>query len=302
MRAVWSFWSKPFTAHKGKSWCAPHHHLLAWGLSLRLARKHYPETVLVTDRAGKTLLIDQLGLEFGEVSTELEALRDVEEGWWALGKLYAYSLQERPFIHIDADVFLWKPLPPAVVNAPVFAQCPEYHPPLDLYAAPSDIETAFARHGLSLPVEWEWSRSLGEPSFREENCGIVGGQHVDFLRYFATLGLKLVRDPANAAAWHELPDKDGYNMRVEQLLLSVCLDYHRFHPDSPYRGVHVRHLFPSWADAFNPARAAQAGYTHLLGSSKSDANVARRLERRMQSEDLDFYRLCVQLGQRLTRT
>lgn len=299
MRAVWSFWSKPYYARQGRSWREPQHHLLAWGLSLQQARKHYPDTMLVTDKAGKALLIDRLGLEFGDISTDLEDLRDEEAGWWALGKLYAYSLQDRPFIHIDTDVFLWKPLPQSIANAPVFAQSPEFHPPLDLLSGPSSVEAAFAKHGLTLPVEWEWSRSLGQPAYREENCGIVGGQRADFLRYYATQGLKLVRDPAHAPAWRELPNKDGYNMMVEQLLLSTCLDYHRFHPESPYRGVHIKYLFPTWADAFDPAKTARAGYTHLLGFSKGDAQVTQRLEQRMQNEDRDFYRHCVQLGQRM---
>jgi hypothetical protein len=46
-------------------------------------------------------------------------------------------------------------------------------------------------------------------------------------------------------------------------------------------------------------KAAAAGYTHLLGFTKSDPQVTRRLERRMQSTDGDFYRHCVRLGQQL---
>lgn len=298
MRAVWSFWSKPFFAYKGRIWREPQHHLLAWGLSLRQARKHYPDTQLVTDKAGKALLVDRLGLHFDEVSTDLEALRDVDPGWWALGKLHAYSLQDRPFIHVDTDVFLWEPLPAHVASAPVFAQCPEHHPPLDEWCGPQDIEAAFARHELSLPMEWEWSRSLGNPGFREDNCGIVGGNDVDFLRYYATLGLRLVRDPIYQSAWSELPDKAGYNMIIEQFLLAACLDYHRFHPQSPYRGVHIKYLFPTWADTLDPVKTAQAGYTHLLGDAKTNAVVTQRLERRMQREDQDFYRHCLSLSQR----
>src|SRR5450432_369119 len=127
MRAVWSFWSKPFFASNGRVWREPIHHLLAWGLSHRLARQHYPETVLITDNAGKRLLVDQLGLELTHVSTELERLQSVDPGWWALGKLVAYGLQDQPFVHLDTDVFLWKPLPPRLVSAPVFSQCPEDH-------------------------------------------------------------------------------------------------------------------------------------------------------------------------------
>lgn len=300
MRAVWSFWSKPYLARQRRMWREPHHHLLAWGLSLRQASRYYPETLLITDKVGKALLIDQLGLEFSHVSTDLEALRDEEPGWWALGKLYAYGMQDRPFVHIDNDVFLWKPLPHTLINAPVFAQSPEFHPPLDPWSDPSLIEAPFGKYGLPLPVEWEWWRSLGETAYREENCGIVGGQRVDFLRHYAQLGLKLVRDPAHAPAWRELPEKSGLNMTVEQFLLAACVDYHRFHPTSRYRGVQIKYLFPTWADTYDPVKNAEAGYTHLLGDSKGHAGVTQRLERRVQSEDRDFYRHCLRLGQRMT--
>jgi hypothetical protein len=38
------------------------------------ARKHYPQTTLVTDEEGADLLVERLGLEFKHVSTELPAL------------------------------------------------------------------------------------------------------------------------------------------------------------------------------------------------------------------------------------
>ena len=117
MRAVWSFWSKPFYAGSGWRWREPVHHLLAWGLSLRLARSHYPETVLITDTPGKTLLINQLGLSFTHVSTELDRLQDEYPGLWALGKLVTYSLQDKPFVHLDTDVFLWRPLPGRITSS-----------------------------------------------------------------------------------------------------------------------------------------------------------------------------------------
>ncbi|CAG9244922.1 conserved hypothetical protein [Paraburkholderia unamae] len=301
MRAVWSFWSKPYLAGRGGVWRAPHHHLLAWALSLRVARAHYPDTALVTDTAGKAILVDHLGLSFSQVSTELDALRDEDAGWWALGKLYAYSVQDAPFVHIDSDVFLWKPLPRNMTDAPVFAQCPELHPPLDTWSPPCDIEAAFAKHGLSLPVEWEWARSFGSEVYREENCGVVGGQDVGFLRHYAHSALRLVRDPAHRRAWCEIPCKDGYNMRVEQMMLAACVDYHRSHPGSPWHGVRIRYLFPDFAGAFDPARAAQAGYTHLLGDSKRNAAVAQRLEQRVRGEDRDCYERCVRLGARLAQ-
>ncbi len=291
MRAVWSFWSKPSQARKNIGWYSDLHHLLAWGLSLQTARRHYPETVLITDRPGKKLLIDQLGLPFVNVSTELERLSNVDPGWWALGKLVAYSVQDQPFIHIDTDAFLWKALPRQLTESEVFALCPVFYANNSNFL-PLEIENAFAQHGGKLPVEWEWSRSRGNTFFREEACGILGGCHVAFLRYYATTALGLVLNSDNAAAWSRLPDKICLNTIVEQFMLSACIDYHRSHPASPYREIQVNHLFSSVDEALDCRRAARLGHTHLMGGAKSHPVVARRLEERMRREDPVFFRRC----------
>jgi hypothetical protein len=272
-------------------WCTPLHHLLAWGLSLRLARRHYPETMLVTDRAGKKLLVEQLGLPFVHVSTELERLAPVDPGWWALGKLIAYGLQDRPFVHVDTDVFLWKPLPKAVAQSPVFTQCPEFYAN-DSKPSLRAIEQAFSQHGNRLPVEWKWARSRGKDHFREENCGILGGTHVDFIRHYSRTALDLALRPENGLAWSQLPDKTIHNFTVEQFFLAACLDFHNSHPASDYRGVTVGHLFSSVAEACDISRAARAGFTHLWGSTKSHPAVGRRLEERMRREDPAYFRRC----------
>ena len=297
MRAVWSFWSKPFRAYKGRVWREPKHHLLAWGLSLRLARRHFDETRLVTDTPGKAMLVEQLGLDFDQVSTDLDSLRDADPGWWALGKLVAYSLQDRPFVHIDTDVFLWKALPPSLVGAQVFAQCPEQHPLQNAWCGPRHIEYLFDRHKLSLPVEWQWASSRNTISFREENCGILGANRVDFIRHYAQTAIRMVTDPAHRAVWAELSDKSGFNMLIEQFLLACCVDYHRIDPASAYRGVSIRYLFHSWPEAYNPHATSRVGYSHLLGEAKTHPGVMARLERRVAQLDPNFLRHCQRVAQ-----
>jgi uncharacterized protein DUF6734 len=292
MRAVWSFWSKPFWAHKGRIWREPRHHLLAWGLSLKLARRHFAETQLVTDAPGKAMLIDRLGLEFDDVRVDLDDLHDADPGWWALGKLIAYNLQEEPFVHLDTDVFLWKALPPSLTSASVLTQCPEIHSLDDPWCTPHQIENLFERHRLNLPVEWDWASSVATHTFREENCGIMGGNQVDFLRHYAQTAISLIQDSANRTAWAEVTDKSVSTIILEQYLLAACLEYHRIDPRSPYRGVTVRHLFPSWSEAYNPHTSARVGYTHLLGDAKSHPAVLARLEQRVAQIDPVFARHC----------
>jgi hypothetical protein len=272
--------------------------MLAWGLSLRLARLHYPETVLITDSPGKALLVDNLGLSFTHVSTELDRLQNEYPGLWALGKLVAYSLQDKPFVHLDTDVFLWRPLPGRITSAPVLAQNPESYNLVDEWSGPRAIENAFARAGLKLPPEWEWSRSHREHEFREANCGILGGMNAGFIQHYARLALDLVLNPRHAAAWASIPDKEGPNTILEQFFLLACLDFHRSDPTSPFKGVHIRYLFPSFEAAFNPNHATRMGFTHLLADAKTNAHITNRLEQRMQREDEDFYRHCVRLSRK----
>jgi hypothetical protein len=304
MRAVWSFWSRPFDTYYGSIWCKPLHHLLAWGLSLQTASKHYPETVLVTDRPGKKLLVDQLGLQFAEVSTELDRLDGVDPGWWALGKLVAYSLQDRPFVHLDSDVFLWKRFPRHLLDSPIFTQNPEGFDEHDSNYRPRDIEWAFAQEGTKLPLEWEWARR-NRSHYPAENCGIVGGARHEFLRYYAQTALDVALRPQNAAAWARLHNKRDYNLVLEQFFLSACAEFHVVHPTSPYQGVRIGHLFASWGEALDPNLAARIGFTHLLGGAKSHPAVGRRLEERVRRENPAYFRRCEQVlakADRATRT
>jgi hypothetical protein len=293
LRAVWSFWSKPFLAQTGWGWYEPLHHLLAWGLSHHLARRHYAETVLVTDDYGQRLLVDRLGLRFTHVSTELERLRRVDADWWVLGKLVAYRMQDKPFVHLDNDVFLWRPLPAHLIEADVFSQCPEDHAFQGWHG--QEIEDAFARHGVDLPVEWEWSRSQSSTRYREENTGIFGGTRTDFVRHYASVAVDLVLNPAHATIWAQMPTRRPFNWIVEQFLCTACADYHRLHPESSFRGIRVRHLFGSMGEAFDPAATSRAGYTHLMGDAKSNAKVARRLEERVRQEDPVLFARCVRM-------
>ena len=294
MRAVWSFWTRPFDEHYGGIWSKPLHHLLSWGLSLQTAAQHYSDTVLVTDRRGKELLVDQLGLEFGTVSMELERLKDADAGLWALGKLVAYALQDRPFLHLDSDVFLWKRLPAWLEEAPVFTQCPE---PFSGHYYPQDIEWAFTQAKRPLPIEWTWARAH-RGFFPCETCGIFGGNDIGFIRHYAQTAVSLALAPQNAAAWALLGDKRGYNIVLEQLFLAACAEFHMTDPASLFRGVHIAHLFSSWQDSMDANQAARRGFTHLISHAKSHPAVGRRIEERVRRENPHFLRHCEQIAAR----
>lgn len=283
MRAVWSFWTKPFAAHHAQAWLTGTHHLLAWVLSVGAAARHYPSTALVTDDEGARLLVDGLGLEFTSVSTGLNALDADDPAWWVLGKLWTYRAQREPFVHIDSDVFLWKPLPPRLSAAPVLAQNPERFPSTgDSWYRPAPCDAALRAAGGWLPEEWTWytSRRIS----RAVCCGILGGNDTAFLSDYADRAMRMVRDPRNRRAWRALGGVVGDNILVEQYFLAACLEY---------RGVEIACLFPSADAAFDEAAASQAGYTHLIGAAKTNPALLARLERRVRREYPALFERCL---------
>lgn len=98
--------------------------------------------------------------------------------------------------------------------------------------------------------------------------------------------------PKNGPAWSRLPDKMSHNFTLEQFFLAACIDFHNSHPASQYRGLTVRHLFSSVAEACDIRRAARTGFTHLWGATKSHPAVGKRLEERTRREDPAFFRRC----------
>lgn len=288
MKAVWSFWTKPYRMNRQSTWVSKKHHLLAWVLSVETAKKHYLKTSLYTDSQGAQMLVDELGLEFTQVSTELDALENHDPQWWALGKVYTYRAQTEPFIHIDSDVFLWKPLPLRMNSAPLLAQNPDNFIVGSSWYKPEGMETAISSVNGWLPKEWKWQRSLS--SFQKAVCcGIFGGNAVDFIRYYADLAIQLVEHPSNQQAWCLLTPDTERNVLFEQYLLGSCVEYHRHQPNSPYKNIDIQYLFSSLDDAFISDNAARAGFTHLIADAKRNRTIADHLENRVRRDYPKYY-------------
>jgi hypothetical protein len=296
MKAVWSFWTKPYLAHRNSSWPSDKHHLCAWVLSVEMAKQHYPDTWLVTDDAGARMLVDRLGLQFTRVSTELNALAKHDPDWWNLGKIHAYHLQMEPFVHIDSDVFLWKRLPPRLEHADVFAQNPNPLSASTPYYRPEQLERALspATDGW-LPDQWHWYRQTIKYQ-RAEACGIVGGNRMDLFNSFAEASLRLINDPRNQHKLKSLPSKGMHCLLIEEYLLAAFVEYYRTTAALPKGGIRIEYLFNSDTERWNPDHAAQAGFTHLVAGAKRNPRFADRLENRVRRDYPELYERCCRVA------
>lgn len=291
MNAVWSFWSKPYLNARKSMWCSEKQHLLSWILSLQQARKFFGKTLLFTDDYGAKMLVEGIQLEFDVVSTALNSLRDHDSKWWALGKLYTYSLQNEAFIHLDNDAFLWKPLPVNSDNG-LFAQNPDYFKVGASYYMPEQIELLIEKHGGWLPREWVWYRSSGQPQ-RAESCGVFGGGNTEFINYYSRRALKMIEHSANSHLWTILGEQVERNILVEQYLLSACIEYYKNHQEGGNQSLDIHYLFNSLDDAFDPRKAADAGYTHLVADTKKNKALANDLERRVEKDYPEAFEKCL---------
>lgn len=295
MKAVWSFWSKPYHTSRRSVWLSETHHLLAWVLSLETARQHFAETALVTDRLGAHLLIDELGLKFDQVSTDLDALEHHDPLWWALGKLYTYRAQTQPFVHLDSDVFLWKPLPQRLTSAPLCAQNPEYFAVGASYYQPAMVEATIHCVNGWLPEVWRWQRSIGILQ-TAVCCGIFGGHAIDFIHDYADLAIQLVEHPTNQLAWSLLSPSTERNILVEQYLLGCWIEFHRSLSSSRYKAIDIEYLFSSLDTAFTPEQAERAGYTHLIANAKRNSTIGHHLEKRVKQDYSNYFNRAVNLS------
>jgi hypothetical protein len=107
-KAVQTFWIND-EKHLHGGWLNTKFHLLGWGLSALSFSKFFQNLELITDALGKDILIDQLQLPYTSVSLAQENFQPANDKIWVLRKIYSYSLQNEPFLHVDGDAFLFSP-------------------------------------------------------------------------------------------------------------------------------------------------------------------------------------------------
>jgi len=264
MRAVWSFWSRPFS---GRTWQQPCHEWAAFALSCLAASRHYSDTLLVTDSDGARLFA-ALGVPYREISTVLDELGPVGPLHPNRDKLRAHRVACQlgdPYFHIDGDAFLWAPLPPHAERAPVFCE--------SVFSAGGiapPVRELFERHHGFVPPSW----GRGDSSLAG---GILGGTDLETLHQWVTEAETWEDDPRNAAAWTlvHATERWALGMSEEPLVGSVCAA----------RGVTPLGLFPRFG-------WRQPGvYEHFMAAGAKAAHGPRILNALRDVDPVVFERV-----------
>jgi hypothetical protein len=224
--------------------------MLIQTLAVNLAACAFAETQFVTDKRGAEIAA-LLGWPFAEICTALDDWpADGLTHIWALGKLVACALQDRPFVQFDGDVLLFKPLPKRLTSCRLTAQSPDF----PHYYTSREMQAAQALAGFA-------------PGGRAYNAGLLGGSDVALVRAYAWAGLDLAQKFRGCAL-----NGTSTSMIVEQYQLGVF---------SRRVGVEVGTLLPL---APTRKQVAKAGYAHLTGGAKREDKWIAKAEARLAAD------------------
>ncbi len=178
MRIVQTFWTAgrdPLEHPFG--WSHPEYNLMSWALSCLSLREHYDEVALYTDQEGYDVLINKLHLPYTEVNVVYDKNLCLPQHW-AYAKIKTYSMQTKPFLHVDGDVYLPHPIPEDIANAPLVAQNRE----IGTHYYRSMIDRLLSYPEIILPEYVQ--RGLAVQSVPSYNMGIFGGSDLDFIQRY----------------------------------------------------------------------------------------------------------------------
>jgi hypothetical protein len=267
MKAVFTLWKQPMD--QGLMHCGYLSHFdmaVSTCLAVETARQYYHEIELVTDDSGKQLLCDHLKLPFSSVNLALNNYSHIPVQHWAYPKMVAYSVQTRPFVHLDNDVYLWDGLPSDIKNKPLAFQNIEISETMYNHYR-HGIGRFYASNAHSVRV----AHNYVPHAF---NCGVVMANDIEFVQEWWEAAKLYVEHPENQWMWEnrDVLNSANHNLVFEQWF-PACL--------AKQRGLELDRdigfvLLPYERKGFR--------FTHTLGHVKREKVVAERVWARVKHQ------------------
>lgn len=275
MKLVQSFWSKPFTDNsRFDEWRNKLYMFGCWSLSSLVNKPHFTSNELITDDYGADLFINKLGLEFDNVDLSLNEIDHPAYDWW-MGKQKAYSVQEEPFVHVDNDLIMFKPLKPWVLEADMFGEV--------AYDSRCFFK-GFSPKGKKM-IKETIKNQFKIPSYSQTaiRAGIFGANNIDYVKEFI--------DKTNYMKTTLEPTLERLKYRMNGTRYNSFFEEFNWGNYALSKGIHVETIIHGdWLD--HDRQALDAGYTHLLSNAKFQ--YGRRVMGRLKKESPRHYEKCVQ--------
>lgn len=280
MRIIQSAWAcnKPSLLTTSLGWLSPEYNLMSWALSCLQLKKYYPELVLYCDNVSAKMLVDTLKLPYSDVVCNLDSLNIYHPQLWALPKISAYSQQEKPFLHVDGDVFIWKEFENSLLKGGLIAQ--------NMEAATDYYEKIMI--SLESALNYFPEEICEERKSRKQilayNAGIFGGRDISFFKEYTEKAFDFVgKNILNLSKINV----SNFNIFFEQYLFYCLIKKYNKEVkvllpdtigDNQYRGFGDFGKVPY-----------EKHYLHLLGSYKRNEFVCKQMADRLRQDYPEYY-------------
>lgn len=291
MKIVHTFWTRNHNNLEKiqGQWLDLSFSLMSWCLS-HLTLSRFYEVELLTDDFGQEILVEMLGLDYD--NTRL-IFNDYEYPFdsklWCFNKLYAYSLHQEPFLNVDGDVFIWKPFPEKLLQAPLIAQNLE----MDLPAYVNCLRL-MRKHFKVLP-DLIPRRKEKKEVLLAANAGIFGGTDT---RFFKILYQE---------AFNMLDQNRAYFEKVPIGSMNIMSEQYLFYLLAEKLNIPIHYLLseiashPNYIElqAFNKL-PQQCNYIHIMGA-KRNPTICEQMASRLYMESPGLYHKCYEITRKLSK-
>lgn len=259
-------------------WLRPEYHLMSWALSCLQIKKFHKEVHLYANTSGAELLTKQLKLPYDSVNISHDNLVLQNENLWALPKIFTYSLQKEPFLHIDGDVFLFEALPKNLLEQDLIAQ--------NIEEATKFYQTTQSE----LMSNFEYFPDCVRKDFYSKkpinavNAGILGGQNIRFFQEYTDLAFSYIN---NNTDYLSKINVNKFNVFFEQHLfyslavqekIPISILFNEKINDNEYEGFGNFHEVPF-----------KKHYLHLLGTYKSHLHTCMQMANKLRKLYPNYY-------------
>lgn len=203
-KAVFSYWN-PDGFNNSSGYSCFKDMVASTALAVCSAKKIFKEVEFITNDFGKLIFGDFIHLPV-TIRTDLNKHDNLNKRWWGFTKIEAYASQDKPFVHIDNDAYLWNKPSDDLLTAKLLFQSIE-----------TPFKDGYGWYPQLLKVlkgtDFIPKQILDNPVDMAFNCGVMGANDLDIIKEWYNLSKQFV------TADHDDFLKKEENMGIHQNLL-----------------------------------------------------------------------------------
>lgn len=240
---------------------SPEFNWMSMALSCLLLKNHFGKVTLYCNQSVKNVIVE-MGIPYDHIELIPDFMDSYSPTLWALPKIYTYSKQSSPFLHVDCDWFMFDRISNEILNSDLIAQNIEYDDQLYHKNAINKL----IEQGVLFPNQVK-EDILSSNILSVANAGIFGGNDVDFFKEYLSLVSNFIQNNLDTL---EKVENQIVNSVYEQYFFYVLSNHSKKKISCCTPGDKLSSTF-NWMQ-MDFINTKKSGYMHLI------ANFKRRID------------------------